>query len=350
MAEPRPGPAFAALLERHRDALNAHYRTARAALPRLDRVDVLGFVADTLGPIAASLPPERAGPVLEALFRVALPLLGRDLLGSGARTPHLQLGWELLLPRWPGLLAHHPRRLARAVSNALHVLGRQPGADPVRWIRLMAPLGERAGTPEELLAAGQVAAWRSGLAQYREPALALAADLPPALAGAALGLPEPLDATSRDRLLATLAADPWAGLTPSATAPDLRLFTLGAFRGLGGPFLAPPRVVRQDGDLVAEDGHAAYILRSDRFGRVLLRRGPAPEPAPASPGSWRWTGPAGTVTLQADGLVTWGRRLRARFPDLAEAGSAAWDGHTLAVGHPLSHTLFLVAPVAGTFR
>jgi hypothetical protein len=350
---PTVSGAFAELLAAHREGLNLRWRATRAALPRLDQVDVLGFIAGTLGPIAAALPADRAGPLVERLLELALPLLARGLLGRGAYTPQIQQGWELLLPRWPHLLEQQPERLVRAVSNALHALGRQPGARPEEWIAVMAPLGAQAGTLDELLELGKVVAWRCGMAQYRVGALSTAAGLPPVLAGAALGAPGPWDRSRLDDLLARLRADPWEDPATAAdarpSARTLRVFTAGAFRGLGGPFVAPPRVALQDGALVASDPEASYRLWADRCGQALLRRrAPGREAASGGarlPASWGGSG-AETVRLDRDGGLAWGP-LRGRFPVLAEASEAVFTGHTLAVAHPLSHSVLLVARIAG---
>lgn len=349
MAETRVGPVVAAQLAARRETLNARFQATRAASPRLDAETALAFVADTVAPLVEPLPEARAGAALEALFDVALPLLGRELLGPAARLPYIQQGWERLLPRWPELLGQQPGRLARAVSNALHALGAAPGARPEDWIAAMAPLGARAASVDDLLEAGKVIAWRCGLAQYREGALAAAGRLPPELAGPALGLAVPLEQDAREALIARLRADPWADPAADADAPPaLRLVAVaGAFRGFGGPFATPPGVAVAAGELVASDAQAAYILRADRFGCVFLRtatvaEGRSARPSAGAASRLSWPGSGADIRLSADGSVNWSEH-SARFPELAEASSAAFDGHTLAVTHPLAHAVFLLA-------
>src|SRR2546423_1862172 len=81
--------------------------------------------------------------------------------------------------------------------------------------------------------------WRAGLAHYRAGALAVCAQLPPALARAALGLP-PDARIGLEDLIARLMADPWlepATLAGPAHARELRIVArAGAFRGFGGLF------------------------------------------------------------------------------------------------------------------
>jgi len=346
-------PDFATLLAERRDALNTRFRAARAALPRLDIDGVLDFLAETLAPIVDTLSVSSAGAVLEQLFDVALPLLGKDLLGSGARLPYVRRGWEELLPRWPHLLAQQPLRLARALSNALHALANQAGARPADWIEAIGPIGERASSVDDLLEAGKVLAWRCGLAQYRAGALDAARRLPPELAAAALGARRLTDQVARDALIARLRADPWTDPSQSTAIPArLRLVaTTGAFQGFGGPFAAPPAVSLVGEELVVEDGKAHYALRADRFGSVFLRIPPPPAGRSARPrrgSASRVSSPGqGTrLTMDADGNVRWGDH-EARFPELADASSAAFDGRILAVTLPLAHAVFLLALTSG---
>ena len=337
------GPLGRALAER-REAINARVRVCRLAHPRLSGEAVLEFLA-TLGPVAdavSGVDPAATAEVVERLAAVALPLVARDLLGPGARTPLVQLAWGSLLPRWPALLVTDGERLARATSNALATLGRQTGTRPGEWIEAMKGLGERARSATELLEAGKVAAWRAGLPQMRRSARAGAATLRPELAGRALGAGEVESAAARDALVERLSADPWAG----EGGAGIRLVaSAGGFRGLGGPFLAPPRVFLTDGGLVATDGRASFTVHADRFGVAFLRTGGEVPELPASRKRVRVDvlAPEGTsIGLSADGSVEWDG-VAARLPELSNASGAACDGTTLAVTHALSHALRLVA-------
>lgn len=358
--------AFGQALEQRRESLNGRVANARRSLPRLQNEAVLTFIAHTLRPIAdatAAVDPSRTGEVVERLLDVALPLLGRELLGPGAHSPLINWGWESLLPGWPRLVLEDPVRLARAVSNALHNLGAQSGARPLQWIEKMEVLGDAARSVDELLELGKVAAWRAGLAQYRVSALTAARTLEPRLVGLALDLPMP-DAAARDTALDRLKADPWDDPTRSPEAPrELRLVAeTGGFRGLGGPFVNPPTVQLADGGFVVSDRQSHYTLSADRYGAAFLRT-PALPPAPPPAGRGLvaslaktllgsppvWSSPDGAMSLGEDGTVSWGRRTLS-VPALAGASGAAFDGRTLAVTHPMSHAVFLVAlcPVAWT--
>jgi hypothetical protein len=344
VVEPRVSSALAAVLADRRQTLNASFAAARLEYPGLEGDRVLAFLAQTLARLAAVVPDHAAGPVIEGLFRVALPLIAKGLIGPAARIPLISSGWERLLPCRPEWLAAEPQRLARALGNALYHLGRQAGARPGDWIDMMATLGVAARSPDQWLDAGKLAAWRCGMAQYRSSALQLASALEATLAGIALGAGPGVDEPDRERMLARLRADPWAEACTLGTAPrrPRLVATIGGFRGLGGPFLVPPRVCEMNGRLLVDGGQASFQVHADRYGSAFVRTTVALGKDPEGPFR-TWNRHREQVSLDADGRVTWSGQT-ASFPELAQAESAAFDGHTLAVAHPLSHHLFLVAP------
>ena len=139
---------------------------------------------------------------------------------------------------------------------------------------------------DALLQAGQVAAWRSGLAAYRGGVLDLAATLDPALAAVALGLAPPGSPGSNGStadVLARLQADPW--FDPSAPdagpAGERGPIAVGSFRGFGGAFLRPPTIVAASDDAGA--GHrrrTSWFVFADAFGSALVRAGATPMSVP----------------------------------------------------------------------
>lgn len=366
MAAIEPESVFGRALQQRRESINGRVANARRGLPRLQSEAVLAFIGSTLRPIAEAtdaLDPGRTGEIVERLLDVALPLLGRDLLGPGAHSPLLGWGWETLLPRWPRLVLEDPVRVARAVSNALHNLGAQAGARPLQWIERMGPLGEQVRSAHELLEVGKLVAWTCGLAQYRRGAIQAARGLSPELVALAIDLPL-ADEAARDRALARLEADPWGDPAQPEDAPRAigLVMETGGFRGLGGPFLNPPTVVLADGGFVVSDRSRHFTLTADRYGAAFLRTtAPATTPTQAEGAAGlvaslarsllgadrpSWSTPEGTLSLSEDGAVSWGRRNMSAAV-LAGASSTAFDGRTLAITHPLSHSVFLVALTPG---
>ena len=158
-----------------------------------------------------------------------------------------------------------------ALTNALYNLAQTPGARGREWLEGMRALALQCADVAILLKVGQVLAWRAGLAHYRAGALAVCAQLPPALARAALGIP-PDEHIGLENVLARLAADPWLDPARPAREPALRIVaSAGAFRGFGGLFLAPPNVASAGGQFVVLDGEACWLLAAEAFGATFHR-------------------------------------------------------------------------------
>ena len=133
------------------------------------------------------------------------------------------------------------------------------------------------------LEAGQVAAWRAGVAHARAGALDVCGRLPADLAAVALDLEATTPPETMQRVVERLRADPWtwpphvvSGQDPPA---DLKLVGyLGAFRGLpGGRFITPPLAGVRDGIFVVSDAERTFELHADFFGATLVVAGPAKE-------------------------------------------------------------------------
>ncbi|MGQ0604857.1 MAG: hypothetical protein ACT4QE_24510 [Anaerolineales bacterium] len=330
------GP-FAQQLETHRTRFNTKFAEAKRQHPRLNPAafaDVLSASATPVVDAVARVAPERVPETVDMLYDLALELTASDLLGASTRYPFVAQGWERLLPALARFVAESPREVAGSVTNALYNLAVTASARPHEWASLILKLAEHCADVDTLLKAGQVAAWRAGMAHYRTSALALCRELPPAVAHVALGLPAsdaPLTAT-----LNALAADPW--LNPDST-PNLKseiknpkcIARVGAFRGFGGLFLRPPIVAAAGEHFLVTDGEDSWLLVADVFGATFHRRSGVPTTQPESP-----------FTLGKDGNVQ-AHRQSVKFAELANTTSHAANAHTLAVTTALSHSIFLVA-------
>ena len=340
-------PTFKKIHEEKRGRMNAQFAEARLANPALDGAAVLECLETTIAPAVdavAAVRAERADPALEALYPLALALLGQDLLGAHTRDPLIGEGWRALLPVAARQLAEAPETVAGALTNALFNLSRTPGVRGREWIANLSELAPRCAEMATLLKVGQVLAWRAGLAQYRTGALALCAQLDPTLARAALGVPagSRLDMAA---ILKQLADDPW--LNPAALDGRPRQVALrivarvGAFRGFDGPFIAPPTVSAAGEALLVTDGEGTWQLTADVFGATFHRVTPTLRSGQASDGG-RGTGGLGAWKVERGPKVTLGP-LSATFRELPDISSSAAVGQTLAVTTALSHAVYLIA-------
>ncbi|MCC7358321.1 MAG: hypothetical protein IT317_02520 [Anaerolineales bacterium] len=343
-APPRVSGAFAAALANHRSRFNAQYAEARRWRPNLDGPAFQAHLADVVAPVieeVAALVPAKAEAAAEALYDLSLELIGQEFLGPRARNPVIGLGWQRLLPPLAAHLAADPRRFTGALTNALYQLAATPGARAEAWMAEVLTLAPLCVDTASLLAAAQVAAWRAGLAHYRRSALQVCRRLPGRLAVAALGEPglKPPTGPRLETALARLYDDPWLApaqaLAGQSGERRMQLVArVGAFRGFGGLFLAPPKVSSPGGQFVVDDGQGQWLLHADRFGATLHRAATPPtEPEVTQAPSYR---------LDSRGKVTRGKH-SATFPELAGSQSSAADATTLAVTTPLSHVVYLVA-------
>ena len=342
-----PG-AFSAILEARRGRFNGQFAEARRVWPALDPAVFAQHLVSVVSPLvesAAELAPERAEAVAEGLYGLSLQLLGRDYLGPNSRYTALAEAWSSLLPALPNRLAEDPRLFAGAVTNAIYNLSATPGARPRDWMTDVQRLSDVCGPLSELLEAAKVAAWRAGLAHYRYSALSVCAGLRPAVAAAALGLPGdaiPFSAEALAQIVSGLQADPWLAPAEAAGLAQPRprhlelIARVGAFRGFGGQFMAPPKVSCPGGQFVVSDGAEHWLLFADCFG-ASLHRSPSPPHAPLKLS-------APLFRLKLNGKVSRGNH-EATFPDLDVTLSTAANASTLAVTTPLSHAVSLIALV-----
>lgn len=342
MTAPTPlaGP-FAQILDANRARFNAKFAEARHFKPKLSPEAFKYHLAFTLAPIVEAVhhaDADKANGVADALYDLSLDLVGQELLGPDARYPLMVESWQTLLPRVPRFIIEAPRALVGAVTNALYHLSVTPGARPREWLDIMNRAASFCPQAATFLHVGQVAAWRAGLAHYRSEALALAAQLAttsPMLARLALNLPTANTKTAPliTTLLNRLNADPWYRPEASPTQPQLTIVArVGAFRGFGGLFLAPPRVSVEQGRFVIQESDAYWLLTADAFGATLHRH---ERPATSDKVETQFR-------LEPDGKVSHGQNM-ATFPELARATSVAATTTTLAVTTALSHAVYLIA-------
>jgi hypothetical protein len=186
---------------------------------------------------------------------------------------------------------------------------------------------------ETFLKLGQVAAWRSGLAHFRNGAIAAADTLPEALALAAVGAPAKTGwLVERENLRRNPWRDP-AKKAQSSGALGI-VAEAGAFRGFGGLFVEPPEVASCDDGFLARSGSDYWLLTADLFGSTFHR-------ATASEFDAARQKPSAAVTARGARVDWAGQRLQ--LSGLGEITSVAANDVTLAVTARLTHAIILAA-------
>ncbi len=289
--------AFAAALEANRDACNQRIAEVVRTVPSFDARALSADLRDVVAPIVDVV--DRAGHGFTT--QVAMTLFGItvDLHATGRFEPVIAEGWTRVLPVLAGPLAADPPGVVGPLTNALAYLSAHPGARAQDWIDRVVAVIATGAAIDVVWRAGQVAAWRCGVAEHRDGALAIAATLDPAVLDAVLGA-SPAD-------LVRLAADPWfdpADASASASRPASLL--VGGFRGFGGPFVRPPVVTLEGARVVADDGDERWYVLADAFGSAVVRAGAESgraAPARSDPGVASGTGAATTIPAALAGVT-----------------------------------------------
>lgn len=326
-----PADAFVNVLRSERERLNHEFAAAERRYPELDGAAFKVFLMTSVAPLVALTAerfPTRVASLALGAYELGLELVGQGLAGPRARYPHLNAAFAELFPACIQHVSDQPLLVISSVANAVHQLATTPGARTAFWLSELGRLGRTAADVDALLRAGQILAWRAGLAHYRRGALAASDALPTELALAALGASAPVPEL-RDRL----EKDPWFDPAQPERAPQVRF--VGSFRGFGGLFPEPPSVTRSGAELLVSSGAFVWLLTADLFG-ATLHRATAAELAnraePALPGELRC----------AEGTLHFGG-CSAEVGNRGRPTSAVALEHTLAVTFEFSHEIALCA-------
>lgn len=334
------GAALARALGSRRDEYNQRFVQARRQRAELDATELLQFLRAGADPLVRGVDgqpgwdADRLDRLVSHAFDAALELGGQRLLGVHAARPLLERAWQGVLPaalaRWPQWPAADA---IAALCNALFHLVQAEGARPADWLAKQQRVLPHCADPQTWLRAGQVGAWLSGLAQYRDAALDLLRDLPPTIAGQLLGLTPD---RSVEAALLRLREDPWFNpVLPTPTASLRVTATVGAFRGFGGLFPQPPLLSAQGEHLYVRSGEHCWQLLADAFGQHLARVPPSSfeaggrgQPLPPD------------LKLKGERIEQAGQVLD--FAGLGGISSLAVTGATLALCFGASHGIRLV--------
>lgn len=332
------GP-LARILESGRSRYNAKFAQARWNYPQFNAQAFADHLRTVVALIAESVEasvPEKVEEVVDVLYDISLDLLSR---GFFARHPMIAEGWVELLGGLPKHLAASPKRFTASVTNALFNLSTSASGNPAQWSAIMKRAGNAASDVSLLLEVGKAAAWRCGMAHYRNDALKICEELLPELVCAALDMREGLTPPEVKTIVERMKDDPWfvpdAGEQTPPKEKRLRMAAeAGGFRGFGGLFISPPKVLFVDGNFIVYDDESCWRLYADAFGSAFLRENQLKPASSASVSMAFSIDPKGRIALG---------RYKADFPELSGATSFASDGTTLAVTIPFSHAVYLIA-------
>jgi hypothetical protein len=319
-------PVLARSLAAGRAQFNARVVAARRARSGFDAEVLAQAIHDRLDPVVVAvdaIAPERVGAVVEAGFDVILGLVGYGI--AGERGALIDRVWRTLGAAHARSVAEQPFAVLAMLTNAALTIAATPGARVDEWIARMTALAPLV-TAETLRPAGQVAAWRSGMAHFREGAIAAADGLPDAVAAAAVG-----SAQGWTAIRAALVDDPW--WTPAGDAAAG--VTFGGFAGFGGPFAEPPMVRAGPHGFVVRSGSATSLLIADAWGATLH---------PADPNEFDSAAVGAPVRFDGAAIIACDRTIPTDLP--ADGLSAVANATSVAIVSRYSHQIRIV-PWAG---
>lgn len=242
------------LLRENADALNQALRQAAAASSRFDQTAVPAWLKTVIEPIFAAVHDRdktRSRKVFDLLFRDMTEVL---VAGASGFDLELHQACRLLLLPNPELTAANPVRLLRSLTTALKkILRHSSSATAQAWLEIMRKIVVMAADIDELLVAGRFAAWRCGMAHLRQQ-LDFTGKLKPEIISAVFG----------DMPFGPDLQRPWAN---NETSQGI---AVGSFKGFGGEFMCPPRLILRDNMVFVSDGQHTGVVFADRFGCVLL--------------------------------------------------------------------------------
>ncbi|MFL6656552.1 MAG: hypothetical protein ACJ8GW_00625 [Massilia sp.] len=325
--------SFARILAAGRHQFNQRMVEARRRHLALDVESFTQFLQTGVDPVLEAVlalePGKPPAALALAAYDMALELTGLALVGKGARSKYVEQGWRDLAPKLAHLVVLRPAEVLGSLSNAILYLESVAHARPAQWLDEMAALAPRLQSIAHLHGAGQIVAWRAGVAHFRKGAIDAGDTLAPALALAAFALP---GGETWPTARAQMLADPWWIAGGRFEARN----EVGAFTGFGGEFAAPPQVRPHPDGFLVKSGERYQLLIADACGAVLHG---------ASAEEFEQAIDAHLEHVSLRGATL---RIGARLVDLdlPEDGlSVCSNGYTAAVTSPYTHAIRLF-PVA----
>lgn len=329
----RVSAALANVLSAGRPHFNKRVAETRHQFATFDAAAFAVFLRDGVDSIAksiAAVAPERTAQVVLAVYDMALALVAQGLAGPNARSSAVDSVWIMLAPHYARLISEAPVEVLGALTNAAINLAKVPGARMDEWLREMQRLASHIDSVARLHAVGQIVAWRSGLAHFREGALDVADNLPEPLALLVLHA----EVGTWQEVREACRATPWWSPDAKRREAARQGVDVGAFTGFGGTFAQPPHVHAATQGFVTRSGDRFQVLLADAFGAVLL---------PANEAEFSQ---AQTRDNQAEVKLTGARlTLGDRHVDIdlpAEGLTIASNAHSVAVTSPYTHTIRVV--------
>ncbi len=331
MEEVIPG-SLASVLERNRSRCNGLFESANREGAGIDPDSFLERFGKAVLPLYPrhEPSPDTVMSVYETLLRIE----SLGITGANTRYPLFQEPFDVILARFPRLLSQYGGVFIALVSGGLLSVMKQGGSTVSSWVGRISGIPSDTSDLDAFRRSGFIAAWLSGMAVYREEALAESAHIPPPVFGSLIGRGI-ADEVERDRIIGLLESNEWydPANVVQGEAPVARV--AGGFAGFGCEFVYKPRLYGDRDRILATDGLRTYRLYADCFGTSLVRE--------TEPAGLDYCGQADAGCTIADGTVAYGG-WEFRLPDRMRVPvqDVVSHGRTVAFTSSVSHRIFVI--------
>lgn len=265
------------VFETERQFCNQAVSQAKHQSPLLEISDFQWFLTACLDPLMVhydTVDFEEAKAVALSGFQHGLELTGLNWFKQPERKDLILNTWNTLFPNLLLLVSKHPGMIFSQTSNLYSHLLTFGDLYPKNWLTLMVQVSSTSilDSPKMYQSAGFAAAWLSGLAHLRDPALKEVHSLPSDIVMSLFKITEPnkvddfLTRLNENRWISTYDSHPSRLLT-SSYQPQIRV---GQNSHLGGDFPEPPTVYASENQLLVKSGSLVWRLYADAFGATMI--------------------------------------------------------------------------------
>ncbi len=243
-------PPLIELIKEKAETLNSLIRSANAISGRFNQARIPLWFQEIIQPVFQNLYKFDKSST-EKLFN----LLFEDMLNS-ISGKHQDTEWattvssRLLIGLNPAICAQNPAKLFHPIICAFNKISKHSRESAKLWIEIMQQIIPEVKNLNELLFLGRVAAWRCGMAHLRD------------LIDFSQQIDEKFVSIIFPEDIKTIS-ERWGKNT------DQKGISIGAFSGLNGKFLVPPKITSQENMIFVSDGFSTNAIFVDRYGATL---------------------------------------------------------------------------------
>ncbi len=332
------------LLKENREKLNSLFSFYKFSFPAIEKEVVFFYISFVIEPVFDKNPKrdkEQLSSLLISLYEKILELIGKNYLGNSGRYPFFENKFIQCIEEAGDWVFENPDLYLSSLSNAIINIGSIDIIKLNTWLSKFQKISKKAKNIHELFEAGKVAAWISGMAQYRQKAIEICKSMNIALLETTLDIPN-LRNINIENFFSRLEIDPWLSLEnamkENSPKRNFIISRVGNFSGFGGQFLNPPKVELLDQEFILYDKKNFYALFIDFFGSHLQR---------ISKDTYLKLSSIRKKNIKSDFIVTKEGKIQngkeeIQYLPLANYSSIAGNEHTCCITSPYSHSFFVV--------